>query len=52
MGGEGEANVHAELAAVSEALPELDLLPLQSAGKTAVILRYEQRMAKGKGESK
>jgi hypothetical protein len=43
------------MAAVSEELPELDLLPLQSAGKTAVILRYEQRMAKRaseKGESK
>jgi hypothetical protein len=52
---EAEEGVHAEMAAVSEELPELDLLPLQSAGKTAVILRYEQRMAKRaseKGESK
>ncbi len=55
---EGDQRVDAEIAeiaAVSQELPELDLLPLQSAGKTAVILRYEQRMAKrasGKGESK
>ncbi|HEY6350253.1 MAG TPA: hypothetical protein VI636_12670 [Candidatus Angelobacter sp.] len=44
-----------EMAAVAEDLPELPLLPLQSAGKTAVILRYEQRMARRasrKGESK
>jgi hypothetical protein len=43
------------MAAVAEELPELDLLPMQSAGKTAVILRYEQRMAKRasrEGESK
>src|SRR5258708_24293184 len=42
---EGDQRVDAEMAAVSQQLPELDLLPLQSSGKTAGILRYEQRMA-------
>lgn len=43
-----------EMAAVAEDLPELPLQPLQSAGKTAVILRYEQRQAMraSKGEKK
>jgi hypothetical protein len=43
-----------EMAASVEDLPELPLQPLQSAGKTAVILRYEQRqtMRASKGEKK
>jgi len=41
-----------QVAAAGEAEPE-DLLPIQKAGKTAVILRYERALAKaGKGDKK
>jgi hypothetical protein len=50
-----EEDLRVEMVAEVEEPPELKLEPLQSAGKTAVILQYEQRMAKrksGKEKSK